>query len=140
MILLDTNVISELMRAERSSAVMSWLARYGTQDLRTTVITKAEILFGIAQLREGRRRRALSVSAGTLFELNFSGRILPFEEQSTRPYADIVSSRFRQGRPIEPLDAMIAAIALANGAAVATRNVSDFQGCGIALHDPWSES
>jgi toxin FitB len=139
-VVLDTNVISELMRPQPSPAVLAWVAAQPRAELWTTYINQAEILFGIAALPEGRRRSGLAAAAAAMFATDFAGRILPFEVGAAARYPEIVVARRRAGQPIEGLDALIAAIALANGAGVATRDVGGFEGCGLALINPWSAS
>ena len=102
-----------------------------------TAITEAEVLFGIALLPEGKRRRLLESAVAEMFSDDFEGRILPFDSAATRDFANIVATRRRDGRPISHADAQIAAIARCHGAAVATRNVADFEGCNLNLHNPW---
>ena len=138
MIVLDTNVISELMRAEPHPAVVSWVARQPRALLYTTYINQAEILYGIRALPEGRRRTALAAAAEAVFAEDFAGRILPFEAAAAARYADIVVARRQAGNPIEGFDALIAATALGAGASVATRDIAGFSGCGLTLIDPWT--
>ena len=140
MIVLDTNVVSELMRPQPSAAVAAWVARQPLQSVFTTSITRAEILYGIAVMPDGRRKTALAAGAERMFREYFAGRSLGFGDAAAVYYAAILSSRRRAGRPIVPLDAQIAAIALAAGAALATRNVGDFTGCGLEVIDPWTVS
>ena len=140
MIVLDTNVISELMRAEPHPAVLAWVAVQPRALLYTTHINQAEILYGIAALPEGRRRTALAAAAAAMFAEDFAGRILPFEARAAARYPDIVLARRRAGNPIEGFDALIAATALAAGASVATRDTGGFTGCGLTLIDPWTAS
>ncbi len=137
MIILDTNVLSEMMRPAPAGAVLAWLAAQPAASVYTTSITQAEILYGLALLPGGRRRRALEDAVTTMFAEDFGGRILEFGTQAAPPYASIASKRRRSGRPISHFDAQIAAIAFSTGAAIATRNVADFEGCGVALVDPW---
>ena len=138
MIVLDTNVISELMRPEPHPAVFAWLAAQPREAVYTTSVTKAEIFYGIAVLPEGRRRRALASAAEDIFEEDFNGRVLPFDDTAARQFADIVASRRRTGKPIGTLDALIAATARVAGAEVATRDVTDFADCDIVLINPWT--
>ncbi|MGA8499649.1 MAG: type II toxin-antitoxin system VapC family toxin [Xanthobacteraceae bacterium] len=140
MVVLDTNVISELMRPQPSPAVLAWVAAQPRAELWTTYINQAEILLGIAALPEGRRRSGLAAAAAAMFATDFAGRIPPFEAGAAARYPEIVVARRRAGQPIEGLDALIAAIALANGAGVATRDVGGLEGCGLALINPWSAS
>ena len=138
MIVLDTNVLSELMRAEPHPAVFAWTAGHLRSGLFTTSVNVAEILYGIAALPIGRRRTGLAASAQAMFAEDFAGRILPFDDEAAVQYAEIVMSRRRQGRPIEAFDAQIAAIALVAKADVATRDVAGFADCGLSLIDPWT--
>ena len=137
MIVVDTNVISELMRGEPHPAVLAWVAAQPRALLYTTHINQAEILYGIGALPEGRRRAALAAAATAMFAEDFAGRILPFEAAAAARYPEIVLARRQAGSPIEKFDALIAAIALAAGATVATRDVGGFSGCGLGLINPW---
>ena len=137
MILLDTNVVSELMRTEPIDRVARWIA--GQPRLGTTAITHAEILLGVQLLPKGKRRDALQEVANDIFEEDFDGRVFSFDGEAARAYADIVAARRRAGRPISTADAQIAAIACSLGFDLATRNIGDFEGCGIELHDPWAD-
>jgi toxin FitB len=137
-IVLDTNVISELMRPEPNLRVFAWLAKQPRQLLYTTYINQAEILSGIAMLPEGQRRTALAAAADTFFSRELAGRLLPFGAAAAEIYPTIVVKRRRVGKPIIGLDALIGAIAPAAGAAVATRDTGGFTGCGVRLIDPWS--
>lgn len=138
MIVLDTNVLFELMRAEPDEAVVRWLGEKPASMVFTTSIAQAEILFGIRMLPEGRRRQAFEEAATAMFHEDFFGRVLAFESGAARAYARIAAERRQAGRPISQFDAQIAAITASNGAAVATRNVTDFEGCGIEVVNPWS--
>jgi len=135
-IVLDTNVVSELMRSRPTAAVMAWMVRQPRQDLATTTITQAEILYGIALLPLGRRKSSLGADAQRMFEFDFD-RILAFDTAAAPHYAEIMSRRRRGGKPMAVLDAQIAAIALAAGASVATRDIAGFEGCGVAVINPW---
>jgi predicted nucleic acid-binding protein len=132
-IILDTNVISELMRSRPNPTVVAWSAVQPRSLLCTTSINKAEIFYGVAALPEGRRRRGLAAAAEAMFSEDFAGRVLPFDEVAAAHYADIVAARRRSGTPIEALDAQIAAIVVAAGADIATRDVAGFAGCGVAV-------
>jgi hypothetical protein len=138
-IILDTNVLSELMRSEPTAAVFEWVARQPRAILYTTSVNKAEILYGIAALPEGRRRAALAATAEAMFAEDFAGRVLPFDAAAAAFYAEIVASRRRRGRPIEAFDAQIAATARVAGAEIATRDTADFAACGLGLIDPWEQ-
>ncbi len=137
MIILDTNVLSEVMKPAPAAEVLAWLAAQPAASVYTTSITQAEILHGLMLLPPGRRRRALEDAATSMFAEDLGGRILGFGPEAGPPYALIASRRRRAGRPISHFDAQIAAIALSCGAALATRNVADFEGCGVTLVDPW---
>ncbi len=137
MIVLDTNVLSELMKGEPAESVVAWVAAQPTSRLFVTAINQAEILYGIGLLPDGRRRSAIEAAAKAMFEEDFGSRVLAFGSDAAEAYADIAAARRRQGRPIPQFDAQIAAIARSTGAALATRNVADFDGCGVTLVDPW---
>lgn len=139
MILLDTNVISELMRAQPAQVVLDWFGRQDAADLFISAITEAELRTGIAILPEGQRRDRLQMAVEAMIEQDFQSRILPFDSAAARAYADIAASRRASGRPIAEADCQIAAIARAVGAPVATRNVKDFDGCRITVINPWND-
>jgi toxin FitB len=136
-IVLDTNVISELARQAPDPGVLSWLDPLETSEVATTAVTAAELRHGVARLPDGRRKRELAgVIQGVLAE-DFRGRVLPFDEHASERYADIVIGRERIGRPIGIADAQIAAICREAGAILATRNIADFEETGIELLNPW---
>ena len=137
MIVLDTNVLSEVVRLSPSPNVVSWLAEQAPLSVLTTAITQAEMLYGLGSLPAGKRRSILQAALEQIWG-EFSGRILPFDEDAARAFAKIVAARDALGRPMSQLDGMIAAIARSRGAALATRNVADFQGCGLRIIDPWA--
>ena len=137
MIVLDTNVLSELLRSRPASAVMDWMLSVAGRDLRTTSITRAELLLGARLLPEGRRRYALETAIDAMFVDLFAGTVLTFDAPAADAFADIAAVRRAAGRPIGDFDAQIAAIARTAGASVATRNTRDFELCGIELEDPW---
>ena len=137
MIVLDTNVLSELMRSAPDAAVTHWVATQSAASLFITTITQAEILHCVRLLPQGRRRNAIAAAVDAMFEEDFVGRILSFSSHAAHAYADVAVARRQSGRPISQFDAQIAAIAKAAGAGVATRNVADFEGCGISVIDPW---
>jgi hypothetical protein len=141
MIVVDTNVLSEVMKpsALRSVEVFEWLRSQPADAVFTTTVTVAEILTGIFILPPGNRREEMQVAAERVFTAVFADRILPFDEASARIYAELVAARRQRGRAIDAFDAQIAAIARSRGMAVATRNVADFQQTGIDLIDPWSQ-
>ena len=138
MIVLDTNVISELMSAQASTTVRRWVARQrALSPLCITAITVAEILYGIELLPRGKRRDSLLQETETMFREDIVHKILVFDERAAREFSTIAAARRRRGRPISTLDAQIAAIALANGATLATRDRSGFEDCGVRLVNPW---
>jgi toxin FitB len=138
MIVLDTNVLSELLRGVPADAVARWSQAQPAAELVTTAICQAEILYGVALLPAGRRRETLARAVAMIFDRTFAGRVLPFDSAAAPIYADIVASRRLRGRPIGQSDAQIAAVAVAHGAALATRNIADFADCGVTVIDPWS--
>jgi len=139
-IVLDTNVISELMRREPDDRVMTWIGEQPMAGVFTTTLTQAEIFYGLALLPEGRRREALVAAARPMFAVDFAGRLLPFDSDAALAYSDIAAGRRKGGKPISQIDAQIAAIVRSRGARLATRNVSDFTDCGITLVNPWCEA
>ena len=138
MILLDTNVLSELMRPAPDPAVERWFAAQPDASLFISAITEAELQYGAALLPSGKRRSALTAEIDAMLEEDFNGRILPFDRSAAQAFAVIAADRRQAGRPISQADAQIAAIARSRGAALATRNVSDFDGCGVEVINPWS--
>ena len=137
MIILDTNVVSELMRPAGDPRVLTWMRETSDVDLATTAITVAEIEYGLARLPDGSRADALRTAAAGLWE-SFATTILPFDVAAARNYGVLMAARERAGRPASAFDAQIAAIAKVHRAKVATRNVADFQGMGLKLIDPWA--
>jgi hypothetical protein len=139
--LLDTNVLSELMRPAPSPQVLAWFAQQAASPMWTSAITQAELLCGIALLPDGARRAQLATMAEQLFSLDFApGRILPFDGQAATHYALLRAARQRAGLPITTEDAQIAAIALAAQLPLVTRNVKDFvQIEGLPIINPWLE-
>ena len=138
MIVVDTNVISELARQMPAPEVISWIDSLATGEVATTAITAAELLYGVARLPDGRRKTELSAAVNGLLNNELDGRVLPFDRLAADRYADIVSRRERLGQPIGIADAQIAAICSTAGAALATRNIADFEDTGIELINPWS--
>lgn len=137
MIVLDTNVLSELMRAKPDQAVLHWVAAQHSIGLFTTTIAQAEILYGLMLLPKGKRRSMLQVAAEAMFVEDFSERILPFDSAAAHEFALLATTRRLRGHPISQFDAQIAAITKSRGGMLATRNVSDFGDCGIELFNPW---
>jgi len=139
MIILDTNVLSELMRPKPSESVLAWIAKQPEAELFTTSITEAEIFYGIEVLPKGKRREHLTTAAGVVFAEDFSGRVYGFDSAAARAFSRIAASRRTSGRPISHPDAQIAAIAKTKRAKVASRDVKGFKQCGVDVVDPWNE-
>jgi len=137
MIILDTNVLSEIMKPQGSLAVRHWAAQQPVERLFITTITQAEVLYGIAILAEGKRKYELYQAATLMFTEDFLGRILPFDESAAVAFANISAQRRISGIPISQSDAQIAAICYSHNAAIATRNVTDFVKCEIFIINPW---
>lgn len=137
MIVLDTNVASELSKANPDVSVLAWLARQSPPDLYLTAVSEAELGYGLAKLPDGRRRNAVAAGNDRVINEILEGRVLSFDRDAAWHYAEIRAHRERIGRPIGEMDCMIAAIARANGAAVATRDAGGFADCGIQAINPW---
>ena len=138
MVVIDTNVVSELMRAVPSPLVLAWMDGLPRRELFVTAVTEAEIRTGIAILPEGARRRGLADAAEQALGGLFEGRILPFDSDAAQAYADIAAACRGVGRPISHPDCQIAAIAHSRAMAVATRNVRDYSDTGVEVIDPWT--
>lgn len=139
MILLDTNVISELAREKPHAAVAAWARQVTTVRLCTTSITEAELLFGVALMPVGRRRDAVSAAVAGVLRSVVGGRVLPFDRSAAQAYPDLAARRRWDGRPVGTFDLQIAAIAVTRAVeAIVTRNTADFTGCGVPLVDPWA--
>ena len=138
MIILDTNVISELLRPAPERHVIDWLAALDGSTVYLTAITEAELRHGVAILPEGKRRNDLAEMIDQIIREDFAGRVLPFDSPAAPAFAVIAAARRAIGRPIAYADCQIAAIAQAVGAAVATRNTPDFAACGVRLINPWT--
>jgi|ERR1700722_14418418 predicted nucleic acid-binding protein len=138
MIVLDTNVLSEAVKPGPARAVLGWLALEPSFSLFTTAITQAELLYGVARMPKGRRQSELHAAITRILTELFAGRILPFDSDAAVSFGSIAASRRAMGRPISQWDAQIAAIAHSRGAALATRNVGDFEHCGIKVLNPWA--
>jgi toxin FitB len=136
-IVLDTNVISELTRQIPEPGVISWLDSLPAEEVGTTAVTAAELLYGVARMPAGRRKTELTAAVRGLLGDDFRDRVLPFDEHCASRYADIVWGRETLGRPIGVADAQIAAICRTAEATLATRNIDDFSGTGIELFNPW---
>jgi hypothetical protein len=135
--LLDTNVLSELLRASPDAAVVAWVATQPLESLYVSAVTQAEMLLGAHLLPGGKRRQSLEASLAQMFAEDFARRILSFDSAAVPDYVEVVSRRRTAGRPISQFDAQIAATALRHRSKLATRNPSDFEGCGLELVDPW---
>jgi hypothetical protein len=138
MIVLDTNVLSELMRRRPSEDVLRWIDEEDPRTLAVTAVTAAELLHGVARLPRGARRRKLEAAVDGLLTEDFAGRVLPFDGAAAVHYAELVAARERDGRPVSVADGQIAAICRHHGATLATRNVRDFDAAGLELLDPWA--
>ena len=138
MFLLDTNIISELLRPSPDPAVETWVDGRRATDLYFSAIGEAELRYGVAVLPAGRRRAALASAIEAILQEDFMDRILPFDREAARDYADIAAMRRAAGRTVLPADSQIAAIARSRGMAIATRNVRDFENIGIEVIDPWT--
>ena len=136
MIILDTNVISEMIKARPSEAVLSWLTAHQSPGFYTTAVSQAELHVGIEVLPVGKRRLSLEIAMDRLFRV-FDGRVLPFDASAARHFSQVIAKRRSIGRPIAQFDAMIASIALARDYSLATRNGRDFEHCGVGLVNPW---
>ncbi|NMK45226.1 type II toxin-antitoxin system VapC family toxin [Achromobacter sp. Bel] len=137
MIILDTNVISEILRPAPETRVINWLETQPRAALFTTTITRGELLYGVRLLPEGQRRGLLLQAVLAIFASDMVGQVLSFDGDAADAYAEIAAERRAAGRPVSQFDAMIAAIARSRGASLATRNVKDFIDCGINVIDPW---
>ncbi len=137
MFLIDTNVISELMRASPAPSVLSWFSTQDPSTLYLSAVTEAELRSGIAILPAGQRRDGLKAALDATIAEDFEGRILPFDTDAAKTYAEIASMRRAAGRPIADADCQIAAIAQATRMPVVTRNTRDFEGCGVDVINPW---
>lgn len=145
MIILDTNVVSELMKPAPSSQVLDWMRDQDQKDLAITVITLAEIYYGLGRLPEGRRREGLHRRFEIFIDTGFRDRLLNFEPKAALAYGKLCNTRLQKGLHVDAFDMMIAAIAKQYSSAmvygqplaIATRNISDFEGCTIKLINPF---
>ena len=140
MVLLDTNVVSELMRAVPNAEVLAWMDALPARELFVSAVTEAEVRTGFAILPAGARRRGLADASERTLGGLFAGRVLPFDSGAARAYAGIAAASRAAGRPISQSDCQIAAIARSRGMAVATRNVRDFSETGVEVIDPWASA
>lgn len=137
MIVVDTNVLSEMMRPEPSTVVLSWFSAQRATTLYLTAVTEAELRAGVACMPPGKRREGLERAIDAMIVEDFAGRSLPFDSAAAKEYARIAAGRRRAGRPISTADCQIAGIACAHEARLATRNGRDFEGAGVEVIDPW---
>jgi len=138
-IVLDTNVLSELAKADPDAAVLAWVAKQRRAELCTTAVNEAELAYGLALLPRGRRRDALTQAVARLLGEGLGGRVLAFDRAAAAAYGGIAAKRRTAGRPVATADGQIAAIARARGATlVATRDASGFDGCGVRQANPWA--
>ena len=137
MFVLDTNVVSELIRPIPEPAVVAWIAAREASRLFLTALSEAELRFGVAIMPAGARRDVVGTAIDALLREDFSGRILPFDSPAAAAYAELAASRRAAGRRAAHADAQIAAVASARGMSVVTRNVADFTGMGVEVVDPW---
>ena len=137
MVILDTNVLSELMRRSVDPAVLAWIDGVVTDSIWVTSVTVFEIRLGLEMMPVGRRRRELEKEFSTVMEDDLDGRVLPFDSVAAHTAASIAAVKRRGGRPIEMRDVQIAGIAVARKGTLATRNTRHFEGVGLSLVDPW---
>jgi predicted nucleic acid-binding protein len=140
MYVLDTNVVSEIFRAIPDPNVEAWLETSDPSKLYVTAITKAEFLTGLVRMPDGRRKQFLHVAIHAFFENRMKTPILAFDSREAEYFAEIVAGRYRRGLPIGEIDAQIAAIARSYAFAIVTRNVADFDHCGIEIVNPWAST
>jgi len=138
MIVLDTNIISELLRPAPNKQVEAWLSAQDGENVYFTTVGEAELKYGLALLPAGKRRNALSKAVEEILNEDFQDRILAFDRAAARAYAVMAAALRAAGRSISQFDCQIAAITRANEAVLATRTTADFEGCGIRLIDPWN--
>ena len=139
-ILLDTNVVSELMRECPKSSVARWASAHPVEGLYLSAVREAELRYGVAILPIGRRRENLFFKVEAMLKDGFEDRVLPFDSDAARRYGQIAAARRSVGRPVASADCQIAAIAAARRMKLATRNVRDFEDMGVEIVNPWVES
>lgn len=137
MIVLDTNVLSEIMRAKPDPAVLAWLDAQASDDLWLNAVVAAELLYGVARLPEGARKKQLALAIAAMLEQDFAGQMLNFDLSAASVYAVMLAERERIGQSMAMADAQIAAICLSRDAMLATRNTKHFEGLGLTLINPW---
>lgn len=139
MIVLDTNILSELMRPLPSDRVVRWVGAQPAAQLFTTAITEAEVFYGIELLPRSKRRDSLLAAAEAVFGEDFAQRVLTFDSSAARAFSKVAARRRAVGKPISHADAQIASIVQIHDATLATRNIGDFESCGIRVVNPWSQ-
>ena len=137
MIVLDTNVVSEMMRPAPDPSVLNWLNTQIAEELWLNSVVVSELLFSMARLPAGAPKRQLAETFAAMLEQDFAGRILPFDLEAAVIYAELAAACEAKGRPVTMADGQIAAICLAQGATLATRNLKHFEGLGLVLLNPW---
>ncbi len=137
LLVLDTNVISELMKPEASPVVLAWFAQHTKEQFATTAICQAEILGGLAALPDGKRKRSMLTAAQAIWEIDLEQRVFAFDIHCAEEFADIMRRRKKAARPIQFVDAAIAAICAAHKTAIVTRDTAGFEACGIKVINPW---
>jgi len=140
MVVVDTNVLSELMRPTPDTVIASWVGERATSSLHLTAISEAELRFGLAIIPPGRRRDGLAEGLERMLRTGFANRVLPFDSAAASAYAEIAAARRAMGKPMPEADCQIAAIARSRDMAVVTRNVRDFADAGINVIDPWTHA
>ena len=138
MIILDTNVLSEILRPIPDERVLAWFGAQTRSALFTTTVTRGELFYGMRLLPDDQRKTKLLSAVLSIFDDDLAGQVLSFDNDAADAYAEIGANRKAAGKPISQFDAMIAAIARSRGADLATRNVKDFVDCGISIIDPWN--
>jgi toxin FitB len=137
MFVLDTNILSAMMRLQLEPEVAAWISGQPAELLFTTSLSQAEVLSGLAIMPKGRRRSDLEAAARIMFVEDFDGRVLPFDMKAAAAYADAFAARRRAGRPASTIDLMIASVARSHGASIVTRDTGGFEDCGVPLINPW---
>jgi toxin FitB len=137
MLILDTNVISELMKPEADLAVLAWFLRHTHAQFATTAICQAEVLGGLAVLPDGKRKRNMLAAAQAIWEIDLEQRVFDFDSSCAKAFADILQRRKIAARPIQFVDAAIAAICTVHKATIVTRDTAGFETCGIKVINPW---
>jgi predicted nucleic acid-binding protein len=137
MMVLDTNVVSELMRPVPEPKVLAWIDRQNSEQLYLTSTIAAELLHGVARLPTGIRKRNMAKELALFLDQDFANRVFPFDLSSAHNYSELLSMRETIGKPMAALDAQIAAVCIQHGATLVTRNQKHFQDLGLELIDPW---